>query len=153
MIEINNLVDLATIIGGFATAFAAAFAIVGIPLTYLQIRTNKELHREGIAKSLYREYLSDAVDRPNFLEPDIAQLKATNQFVQYELFVAHMLYSLEEILAHIKGDGWNSIVIGQLNRHLEYFQSENFQCKRKYYDNKLINLVDKAVNKKLNLSS
>ena len=142
MIEIENWVDLASVVGGFSTALAASFAIVGIPLAYIQIRANKEIHREGIAKSLYREYLADAVNRPDLVEPDIAELKRSGRFVQYELFVAHMLYSLEEILSNVSGEGWKDVVRGQLRRHHDYFLSNDFKAKRRYYDNVLIDLID-----------
>ncbi|WP_286232747.1 hypothetical protein [Thalassotalea sediminis] len=141
MLEVNNLVALSTVVGGFATGFAAAFAIVGIPLTYIQIKTSKELHREGIAKGLYREYLADAINRPDFITPNIEQLKRTGKFVQYELFIAHMLYSLEEILAHTNEKEWENVVIGQLKTHIEYLRSEDFHHKRKYYDSALITLI------------
>ena len=53
-----------------------------------------------------------------------------------------MLYSLEEILAHVTGDSWDGVVVGQLKRHTDYLASEDFQIKRKYYDNALIELID-----------
>lgn len=146
MIDVLNWVELATVVGGFATAFAAAFAVVGIPLTFLQIRAGKKIHREGIAKSLYREYLADAVDKPELVEPDLEALKKTGRFVQYELFIAHMLYSLEEILANVSGEGWNDVVRGQLKRHLEYLLSDDFNSKRCYYDKALIRLLDEVAN-------
>jgi len=40
MIDIDNWVGAATVVGGFATAFAAAFAVVGIPLAIMQIRAS-----------------------------------------------------------------------------------------------------------------
>lgn len=139
---IKDWVDLATVIGGFATAFAAALAIVGIPLVYVQIRANKEIQREAIAKALYREYLEDAVTKPDLVVPNLEELKNSGRFIQYELFVAHMLYSLEEILTNVSGDGWKYVVQGQLKRHLEYLLSDDFKVKLIYYDKKLISLIE-----------
>ena len=142
MIEGGGWVEVATIVGGFATALAAAFAVIGIPLTYIQIKASKEIHREGIAKSLYREYLSDAVNRPELVQPDLAEIKRSGKFTQYELFVAHMLYSLEEILENVSGNGWDDVVRGQLKRHIDYLTSEGFTVKKKYYTKKLVGMID-----------
>ncbi len=64
---------------------------------------------------------------------------------QYELFVAHMLYSLVEVLDCTRGDNeWRAVVKGQLRRHSDYFASAEFQNKKSYYTRSLVALIDEG---------
>jgi hypothetical protein len=143
-----TLVELATIAGGFATAIAALFAVIGLSLTYMQIRANRAISNEATAKNLYRQYLEDAVDRPDLVNPDLDELTRNGNLVQYELFVAHMLFSLEEILLHAADPDWRAVVKAQLKRHTEYLSSEYFAQKHEFYERPLRELIIEVGNEK-----
>ncbi|CAM3652899.1 hypothetical protein [Litorimonas haliclonae] len=144
----EDWVNLATVVGGFATAIATAFALVGIPLVIFQVRSSRTTQREATAKQLYRQYLEDCVCRPDLVTPDLEKLRKEGRFTQYELFVAHMLFSLEEILENTSGSEWRSVAKGQMRRHIEYLSSDAFIPKRTYYTKDLIEVLDILLDEK-----
>lgn len=137
-----SVVELATVVGGFATALAAAFALVGVPLAIAQIRAMRRIQREATAKILYRQYLEDAINRYDLTVPDLEKIISEGRLVQYELFVAHMLYSLEEIVENTRDKAWIEVCRGQISRHSEYFCSDYFKAKLHYYDPPIVKLVE-----------
>ncbi len=144
MNDLNNLVNVASIVGGFATAAAAAFAIVGIPLVIFQVKATRAIQREATAKQLYRQYLSDCVERPDLVQPDLKRIEKDERMIQYELFVAHMLFSLEEIVTNVDSEEWKDVAKGQLRRHQKYLNSPRFAKKRAYYHKSLVRLMDEV---------
>ena len=143
-IDLSSWVDVATVVGGFATALAAAFAVVGIPLAIAQIRSARAIQREATAKTLYRQYLGDAIAYPELVHPDYAEIRRRGDAVRYELFVAHMLFSLEEVLTNARLEDWEGVVRGQLRRHADYLASPDFAAKKPYYDARLVKLIDEV---------
>ncbi|WP_421723384.1 hypothetical protein [Bauldia sp.] len=140
-----TIVELAAVIEGFATGFAAIFAFVGISMVYVQIRGQRAIQREATAMGLFREYLREAIERPDLASPDYDQIKQQGNradIVRYELFVANMLYSFDEVLLGTQSKDWRAVVRGELARHADYLRSAEFQKQRGYYAPEITAIID-----------
>ncbi len=137
-----TLVELATVVEGFGTALAALFALVGIAMVYVQIRGQRAIQREATAVNLFCQYLQLSMERPELVSPDHDALTRDGGLIRYELFVANMLYSFEEVLLATRAKDWRDVVRGELTRHVAYLRSPAFQSKRDYYDTELIGIID-----------
>lgn len=151
--NLRDWVDLATVIGGFATGITMIVAIVGGLIAYYQITSQRkmqnealtkqrEMQGEAIAKNLYMKYLQDAMQRPDFFEPNFGKLTAQNRLVEYGLFVAHLLFSCEELLANAADPEWEETIRAQLLRHKDYLDSDHFKLRQGHYSSQLIEIVD-----------
>jgi|GEM_PF-4808727 len=141
-IGVLTMVELALLVEALATVAAAIFAFVGIAMVYIQIRENRAVQREATAKSLFRQYLQEAFERPELVHPDHDQLRQQGRSVQYELFVANMLWSFDEVLQNMRSDDWCEVVHGEVARHAEYIRSAEFQSKRRYYASDISEIID-----------
>lgn len=139
-----TILELAAVIEGFATALAAIFALVGIAMVYVQIRGQRAIQREATAMSLFREYLKEALERPELHNPDHDQLSQQRRAIQYELFVANMLYSFDEVLQSTQSRDWREVIRGEVARHAEYLRSAEFQKQRRYYAPEVLEIIDKV---------
>ena len=137
-----TIVELSAVIEGFGTALAAIFALVGIVMVYVQIRENRATQREATAKSLFRQYLQKGLERPDLVIPKPDQLKQSRSAVEYEFFVANMLYSFDEVLQNTRSEDWREVVRGEIARHAGYLRSPEFQNKRRYYAPEVIEIID-----------
>lgn len=137
-----SLIDLATIISGFGTAIAALVAVIGVVIAIIQVRSYRSVQSENMAKSLFRDYLKEALERPDLLSPDHEKLAGAGRMVEYELFVAHMLYSLDAVLANTHSTEWREVARGELARHMVFLNSDEFQKQRQYYSVELIQIID-----------
>ncbi len=137
-----TLVELAEVIEGFATALAAIVAFVGIAMVYVQIRGQRAIQREATAMSLFRQYLQEALERPELANPDYDRLRQQGRSAQYELFVANMLYSFDEVLQNTRSTDWREIVRGEVARHGDFLCSAEFQKQRRYYAAEVIEIID-----------
>lgn len=81
------------------------------------------------------------MERPELASPDHDTLTRDSR-IRYELFVANMLYSFEEVLLVTRSKDWRDVVRGELARHTAYLRSPEFQSKRSYYDSELIGIID-----------
>ena len=137
-----TLAEVATVLEGFAAAIGIIFALAGIALVYIQLREHRAIQREATAKGLFREYLREAIKRPELALPDLDDLRQQGRFIQYELFVANMLYALDEILQNTRSDDWREVVRGEITRHAEHLCSPAFQDQRRYYETEMIQIID-----------
>lgn len=144
MTDIGSLtiVELATVIEGLGTALAAVLGLVGIAMIYVQIRGQRAIQREATAMSLFRDYLQLALQRPELVNPDHARPGHAEWSIQYELFVANMLYSFDEVLQNTRSHDWREVVRGEVARHTDYLRSAEFRSKRRYYAPEIIALID-----------
>lgn len=137
-----TLVELATVVEGFGTAFAALFALVGIAMIFVQIRSSRAIQREATAKDLFRRYLQEGLEYPEFVTPEPDLLQHRQNLIRYEFFVANMLYSFDEVLENTRSDDWREVVRGEMTRHVTYLRSPEFQTKRHYYEDEIGELID-----------
>lgn len=137
-----TLVELAAVVEGFGSAFAALFALVGIAMIFVQIRSNRAIQREATAKELFRRYLQEGLEHPEFVNPEHDLLRHRQNSIQYEFFVANMLYSFDEVLQNTRSGDWREVVRGEMARHVNYLLSPEFQAKRRYYDDDIGKLID-----------
>lgn len=141
-IETLTLVELAAIVDGFATTLAALFALIGVGMVYVQIRANRAIQREATAKDLFRQYLQEGLEHPELVNPDPEMLLQGKRSVQYEFFVANMLYSFDEVLQNTRSKDWREVVRGEMARHVEYLRSSEFQVRRQYYAPDIVTIID-----------
>ncbi len=137
-----KILELAAIIEGFAAALTAILAFVGIAMVYVQIRGQRAIQREATAMSLFREYLKEALERPDLHNPDPDQIKQRRSSIQYELFVANMLWSFDAVLQNMRSRDWRDVVRDEVARHAEYLRSAEFQKQRRYYAPEITEIID-----------
>lgn len=144
MTELSTLtiVELAGVIESAAEALTALIAILGIALVYVQIRAHRDIQREATAMNLFRQYLKEGIERPELVNPDHDQLKERGSLDQYQLFVANMLYSFDEVLQSTKTRDWREVVRGEVARHVTYLRSSDFQKQRGYYGDEILEVID-----------
>lgn len=141
-IDTLTIVELAAVIEGFAAALTAIFAFAGIAMVYVQIRGHRAIQREATAMGLFRQYLQEALEHPEFVSPDHDQLEKQKGAVQYEFFVANMLYSFDEVLQSTQSRDWREVVRSEVARHAQYLKSPSFQKQRRYYAPEIIEIID-----------
>jgi hypothetical protein len=103
-------------------------ALVAVVVAWRQLRLNRLNQRETIAKTLYREYLKTAIEKPVFANPDLAKFDynaatiddSHEKFESYEWYISYMLHACEEILGIQKSDLWRHTIRSQLNLHRSY---------------------------------
>lgn len=116
-------------------------AIAAGSVAWGQLRLNRGNQRETIAKTLYRDYLRLAIDKPRFAYPGLMQVdhdrrtadSSNDAYEAYEWFVSYLLHALEEILTIRRSEVWIETVKAQLGYHKpclsgEYFQTELKKC-------------------------
>jgi hypothetical protein len=113
-------VDWARIAPGI-TPFVALLAVI---FAWRQLRNNRVNQCETTAKGIFREYLKLAFEKPEFAEPDYNDLMSDSKTrAKYELFIAYLLWSCEEILRYAKNDAiWRANLQDNVNPHYEYFR-------------------------------
>jgi hypothetical protein len=123
-----------------------------------QLKLNRENQRETIAKTLYREYLKIALERPKFANPGLANIDfrkrtfdgSQETFEQYEWFVSYMLHACEEVLRISDSDGWKSAIKRQVSYHAEYLNSSAFadEALVEHYSDEIVDLMPIEANVK-----
>lgn len=78
------------------TVIFAAAALIGVKL---QIDATDRIQRAQSARDIYREYLSLAMNKPEFASPDYCKIVNTPQQAGYEYFVEYMLYTAEQTIS------------------------------------------------------
>jgi hypothetical protein len=124
-----TIVELAAVVGGFATAFAAVFGMIVIPIAVVQIKSARRLQRETAAFAAYDGLLRMFMNHPEFAEPNKYGMPAEFRsdggpnptYTQYEWFVSSMLAVFDALLSH-HGEGrrWVGTISRQLDRHRDY---------------------------------
>jgi hypothetical protein len=83
-------------IASILTVILALAALIGVKW---QIDAADRIQRAQSARDIYREYLSTAMNKPEFAKPDYCKIADTPQEVGYEHFVEYMLYTAEQTIA------------------------------------------------------
>lgn len=132
-----NWSELATVVGGFATAIA----LVGAFMAMYQSSKNAKSQALANAKSLYRDFLDLSFQHPYFAYADLAKVEKEKQFEKYKLFMWHLLYACEEILACTNDNDWRDTVRTQLLRHKDFLKSTRSEVKINLYSDELAKLI------------
>lgn len=120
----QDMADIATIVGGWATFFAFVYAFV-------QVRSTLKANREAAALEAYRDYLMACVERPEFSSYHMFVDRYPNAFrggigdiatlevQQYLWFLSNLLNTVEQIAEHvsISNDEWYVVIKSQLGFH------------------------------------
>jgi hypothetical protein len=78
------------------TVLLALGALIGVKM---QIDAADRIQRAQSARDIYREYLSMAINKPEFAQPDYCAISKTPQAPAYEHFVEYMLYTAEQSIS------------------------------------------------------
>ncbi len=104
---------------------AGLLAIVAIVGVKWQIDAASILQKEQSARDIYREYLNISMAKPEFSNPDFCEISASPQYPAYESYMAYTLYTAEQVFA--LGDGWKQVMQSEIEPHVEYLCSPDFQ--------------------------
>ena len=105
------------------TACVAVIAVFGVKW---QIDANAAQQASQSARDIYREHLTLSVANPQFSEPDVCTLLASDQSPAYEAYVDHLLYTAEQILD--TQSEWQDTISERLDPHADYFcAADNWQ--------------------------
>jgi hypothetical protein len=105
-----------------ASVVVAVVAVVGISL---QIHNNNKNAQRASARQVYMSYSEAALKYPEFDEPNLEKIKAEPlKFVQYEEYVAHMLFAYDEILTVDDVPAWHKTFEHDLAFHKAYLCEE-----------------------------
>jgi hypothetical protein len=140
-----------------APAFTPFVALVAVLVAWRQLRLNRLIQRETIAKTLYREYLLLAIKEPTYSSPDVTQFNFQDRTIGqdnatkhakykgYEWFVAYMLHACEEILETHQSRLWRPTVKEQIQYHADYicgpFRTDD---RRRHYSRRIRKLIDEV---------
>ena len=105
-------------IAAMITALVAVIALFGVKW---QLDANAALQAEQSARDIYRAHLALSITHPEFAEPDVCTLLTSPKRPAYEAYVAHALYTSEQVLD--AQPGWYSSVIDLLEPHAPYLCS------------------------------
>ena len=120
---LTQLADLANIV----MALAALAALWGAAW---QVRESERAQREATASELYSNYLTKAIEYPQYAGAHRAVVDAapgSEAYERYEWFVSLMLHAFEQILDLTKDDEiWRKAIVDQIAYHQAYLSSPQF---------------------------
>ena len=117
----HSLIETLAFVASIVTAMVALLALV---LAWYQLRVTRLEGRLALAKTIYREYLVMAMDNPMFSSasypldnPRMHRFWSdADARERYEFYVAHLLFTAEEILALTNLPTWRNA----MQLHLQY---------------------------------
>ena len=123
---IGVLADVAVIV-------TASVALLALVLAWHQLRVTRLEGRLNLAKTLYREYLAMAIDNPllssaayPFASPRMYEFwDDVDMRERYEFYVAHLLFTAEEILALTRSPDWKGAMQLNLQYHGLYLATDD----------------------------
>lgn len=102
----------------FAAIITVVLALAALIGVKIQIDAADSIQRAQSARDIYREYLSLAINKPEFAKPDYCKLTGTPQESGYEHFVEYMLYTAEQTIS--VDPGWADSFMHDFNEHRQY---------------------------------
>ena len=123
---LGELADVAAIV-------TALIALLALALAWHQLRVMRREGRLTLAKTIYREYLAMAIDNPMFSSAsyplDSPQMYTfwndSDTRERYEFYVAHLLFTAEEILALSTLPEWRAAMQLHLQYHGLYIATDD----------------------------
>lgn len=108
-------------LSNWAQIVSAAVGVLGFGAISLQINLIRENARISAARQVYMSYSESELRYPEFVEPDLALLRAEPvRYVQYKSFVAHMLFAYDEILSVYDHEEWRRSFAQEARYHMDY---------------------------------
>jgi hypothetical protein len=143
--------QLGSVAAGAGTVAAALVGASALEFAREQIDVSRDID----AQASYREFLKLGFDNPEFVEPDLAQIKTDRlHFAKYDSYVALMLSADDQILASDPKDGeWLLTVDGDLKTHSAFLKSANFKDDICAYSPALRGRLQKAIGVKADCSA
>jgi hypothetical protein len=155
----NAWVNPATVIGGLATGFGAAFALGALLAAYFQIRANAKSQREAVALQAHRDYLRLCFDNPEFSSTHAFRVRfgdapfrgsdgsyRSMEGERYQWFLSILLNTCEQVLLHLeKSEDWRETMRRQLTYHAHALE-ECWPRWKAMYGEELDILVQQAIN-------
>lgn len=108
-----------TVIAAFANCCTATIALIALLVAYRQFRLNRKNQRETTAKTNFRDFLKLCVEHPRLAYGR----SAANDPEKYEWFVAHFLWSAEEMLEFAPQE-WESNLQLHISYHRDFLQND-----------------------------
>jgi hypothetical protein len=125
----DSAVELAEIVGGWASLVLAVIAILASVFTIMQIRAAQASAREIAARDLFREFIETSIEHQEYTKGD-SNTKNVFDDVVYLMLVIIMLHTLEEVLAYcLKEDEatWRATVRYYLKKHRKVLSDRRFK--------------------------
>jgi len=122
--QMNTLVNLATIVSPLISAGIAIWAIIVAKKT---INESKEIAKKTIADTAYQTYLQLAMENPQFSKGYIADSSQERDpmYDKYIWYIARMMFSFEKIIeveGNLKDKSWDNTLEKHLRFHAEHFK-------------------------------
>lgn len=121
------------ILADVAAIVTASVALLALLLAWHQLRVTRLEGRLNLAKTIYREYLAMAIDNP-MLSSASYPLASPRMYEfwddidtreRYEVYVAHLLFTAEEILALTRSPDWKGAMQLNLQYHALYLATDD----------------------------
>lgn len=139
-------------LSAYASLVTAVTAVVAVIVASIQIHVSKRESRLGVAKGIYKDYLTLAFANPKFSSPsyplDAPGMKSfahnAEELEKYEFFVSYVLFAAEEVLDLTKNSqAWRTTLRDQLRYHAIYLDSMDLQ--EQHYSSDLLTLREEAI--------
>src|ERR1700687_5878306 len=105
----------------WAQIASAVIALLGFVVVSFQVYYISRNFNIASARQVYMSYSETGLRHPEFVEPDLAKLKADpEKYVQYKNFVSHMLFAYDEIFAVYDDPEWHYSFNTDIKYHMQY---------------------------------
>ncbi len=110
----------------------------------MALSANRKAHSENMAVQNFREFMKLCIDKPDLAGGRFGEMNDDTK-TKYYWFVGYMLWTFERLTeTYEKDHDWMVNIRSLLSRHCAYFDSHDFQAERKFYDEKVIKLIDEV---------
>lgn len=139
-------------LSAYATLATALIAFVALMVAGWQVLVSKKESRLGVAKGIYKDYLTLAFANPDFSSAsyplDAPRIKTfsrnVEEYERYEFFVSYLLFAAEEVLDLTRNSTeWRATLRDQLRYHALYLQS--MDLRENHYSAELLTLREEAI--------
>ena len=121
------------------SALAAIIGFIGVGIQVNFIRSNA---KESAARQVYMSYSEAALRYPEFVEPDLQQIKAIpKEYVRYKSFVARMLFAYDEIFAVYDHPEWHKSFQQDVKYQMQYICNDMTPDNDATYFEKMRNIL------------
>jgi hypothetical protein len=106
-------------LGALGALMAGVVAVLGLGGIWWQIRAAEQAQALQTARGAYLAQQALAVTNPGFAQPGaVCTLLASDRGNAYEAFVAHLLFTAEQVLA--VEAGWEATMLAEMEAHADY---------------------------------
>ena len=109
----------AVALGALGAMLAGVVAVLGLGGIWWQIRAAEQAQALQTARGAYLAQQALAVANPGFAQPgEVCALLGSDRGNAYEAFVAHLLFTAEQVLA--VEPGWERTILYEMQAHTDY---------------------------------